>query len=347
MANRTAAGRDRRRIDRRFRPGNGAGGWALDPRLLLSASAALKESMAARAGHHPRAIQHPQPAFRPSARLTPTQEIDTQYAQFLSDFRKVEQDYIASLSQTSSSTVAVSATVTAPYTAGFPTIQVDDPAVFGPQGTFSTPIVATALVGSVSVGKFTLTGSSGNLLTINVAQSSNISLDAGTILTANVTVSAANSAGSIFPSFIINRTGLLGINLVTYFNMLPIRLPKDNAPPHTPTQRGAIQTYVYDQAVGSQPTSLQQALLAIPLPATPGADLQIYDAAVAAAVAQSRQQMLDGVQGIFAGTIRISAPAPANRLGVSLNGGMATGSTGTGLTGTSSTSSSTSGTSGG
>jgi hypothetical protein len=101
--------------------------------------------------------------------------------------------------------------------------------------------------------------------------------------------------------------------------------------PHTPNQRGAIQKYVYEQIAGSGLTSpsLQQLLLAIPLPTTAGADLTIYNAAVASAVEQSRQQVLGGVSQIYAGHLKISAPAPANRLGISANTSGSTGSTST------------------
>jgi hypothetical protein len=339
MAKLSARGADRRRVDRRFRPGAQWTAWSLDQRLLPSGGAALGGghlALAAHAVHHARSVPAPRPTLHSSGRLSPAAEINAQYAQFLADFRVVGKDYVASLSESSSTTVAVSATVTANYTAGSPSIQVDDPAVFGPQGSFSSPVVATALVGSVPVGQFTLTGSSANMVTINVAQSSNTSLNAGTTLTANVPVSASSSAGSIFPSFITNRTGLLGITLVDYFDNLPVKLPIFNAPPHTPTSRGALQTYVYQQAVGSQSTSLQQALLAIPLPMTPGSDLQIYDAAVNNAVQQSRLLTLNGVQQIFAGNLRISAPSPANRLGTSAN----TGSTATSTTSSTGSSSS-------
>ena len=88
----------------------------------------------------------------------------------------------------------------------------------------------------------------------------------------------------------------MAIDLVQYFNSLPLKLPYFNTPPHTPNNRGAIQKYVYDSVAGSGSsststtgtssaqgisafpgvgaTSLQQLLLAIPLPTTTGSDLQ-------------------------------------------------------------------------
>ena len=111
----------------------------------------------------------------------------------------------------------------------------------------------------------------------------------------------------------------MAISLVQYFNGLPLKLPKFNNPPHTPINRGAIQNYVYASVAGSDLTSLQQSLLAIPLPTTGGSDLKIYNAAVVAAVAQSRIRTLNGVSRIYAGRLQIPAPAPNNRFGINAN----------------------------
>ena len=149
-------------------------------------------------------------------------------------------------------------------------------------------------------------------------------------------VSAASSASLIFPSYITSTTAQMGTSLVEYFNNLPVKLPPKNGPPHTPVQNGAIQQYVYASIAGSGMMfpSLEQSLLAIPLPATPGSDLDIYQATVDSVIAQSRQQVLGGVEQIFARKLLISATAPANRLGETLNtgsgGGSATSSTSSG-----------------
>jgi hypothetical protein len=110
----------------------------------------------------------------------------------------------------------------------------------------------------------------------------------------------------------------MAIELVIYFNSLPLKLPFLNAPPHTPNNRGAIQKFVYDSIVGgsSTTTSLQSSLLAIPLPTTVGNDLNIYNASVSAAIEQSRLQTLNGVSEIYARQLYISAPQPRNRFGV-------------------------------
>jgi len=303
----------------------------LDQRLLLSGGVKL--------GLHPEhSVAHVEPlAARASLdakvghrykRLTPAAEINAQYAAFLTAFNQQLDSYVASLNQQSTGTVTVSATVTVAYAAGSPTVEVDDAAVFGPQGTFSSPVLATATVGSAPpIGQFSLTGSSGNSLTIDLANSSSIPMGVGTVLTATVPTSASNSAMLIFPSYITNSTIQMAISLVKYFNGLPVVLPKENAPPHTPVQRGAIQKYIFQSIASSQSTSLQQLLLAISLPTTPGADLEIYQAAVTSAVAESRLQVINGIQQIYARTLLISATQPANRLGEIFNTGTATTST--------------------
>jgi len=127
-------------------------------------------------------------------------------------------------------------------------------------------------------------------------------------------------ATDIFLSYITNRTNQMAIDLVQYFNSLPLKLPFFNTPPHTPNNRGAIQNYVYGSVAGGGTTSLQQSLLAIPLPTTAGSDLQIYNATVASAIEQSLIQTLNGVSEVYAGQLRVSAPSPNNRYGADESG---------------------------
>jgi hypothetical protein len=340
----------RRRIERQCRPvldHTSEGVLALEPRLLLSASSLTSshaarlahraEQTAARASHHAAASRLPK-------RLTPTQEINAQYAAFTTAFNNVLDAYVQSIFEPSTNSVPVSATVTAAYTSPNPTITVSDASVFGAEGTFSPAVKATAFLGTVELGTFTLTGSSPNQVIINVGSSSAINLPVGTVLSANVPVSAQSSAASIFPSYITSSTTLMATTLVEYFNGIPIKLPAKNTPPHTPTQRGALQSFVYQNIAGNLATSLQQTLLAIPLPTTPGSDLQIYQAAVDAAIAQSRQYVLNGITEIYNRTLLVNALAPANRLGQTFNSGSGSstssststsgsGSTGSGTTG--------------
>ena len=120
----------------------------------------------------------------------------------------------------------------------------------------------------------------------------------------------------------------MAINLVVYFNNSPMKLPAFNAPHHTPTQRGALQSFVYQQITGSAPSSLVLSLQSIPLPTVGSSDLTIYNAAVVAAIEQSRQRVLTGVNQIFSGRLKVAAPQPANRLGTLYNTTTTTTTTG-------------------
>jgi hypothetical protein len=132
----------------------------------------------------------------------------------------------------------------------------------------------------------------------------------------------------------------MAIGLVRYFNSLPIKLPPENAPPHTPVRRGALQTFVYQSIVGTMAAtleqsvaggssvSLQQLLLQIPLPTTTGSDLDIYEASVMSAIAESRQQLRDGIALVFKRTLLVDAQPPANRLGIKFNSSSGSSSTG-------------------
>jgi hypothetical protein len=308
----------------RFRPAvteAGSGADVLDRRLLLSGgmatvighgqAAVRPEPKEAHAAHHvkltPKASHpaHPVKVSHTAKLLTPAQEIDAQYAAFLAAFRTVEDSYVTSLTEQSSNTVAVTTTVTAPYVAGAPVIQVDDAAVFGPAGNFNPVVTATASVGGVTIGQFVLNGSSGNQLIVDPSISSDIPLNVGTVLSATVPASAQSSAATIFPSYIQASTYQLAVNLVEYFNDLPIPLPNKVTSSHEPQQPGAIQEFVYQQVAGSGTRSLEQLLATITLPTTPGADLQIYDATVATAVNASRLQTLNAVKQIFTGAWQI------------------------------------------
>jgi hypothetical protein len=307
MAERRKDDGRRRRTAYRFLPEGPSG--ELEPRLLLTTGLrpALSHS-------HVQVARHTAHSGH-SQRITPTAEINAEYAAFVSDFALVEAAYVNSLTSNGTGSATVTATVTSPYTAGSVQIQVDNASVFGANGTFTSPVNATASVGGVTVGTFALTGRSGNLLLVNAAQSSQINLSQGTLLSASVPITAASSAATIFPTYINARAQEMALNLVVYFNNFPLKLPAFNAPPHTPVQRGAMQSFVYQQVAGSGSTSLVRSLQLIPLPATSSSDLTIYNQAVIAAVEQSRQRVVSGVNEIFSGKLKVAAPQPANRLG--------------------------------
>ena len=214
--------------------------------------------------------------------------------------------------------------MTAAYTSGASSIQVNDAAAFFPSGS-TTPVTATATLGSFPIGSFYLTGYSGTTLFVNPTASSPVSLSPGTILTATVTVSGQTSAASIFPSFITSRTNQMAIDLVQYFNSLPLRLPYFNAPPHTPNSRGAIQNFVYGSVAGGGTTTSQQQALVAPPAATIAAGHPLADHGGfrpanlqrdgrVGSSTQSRIQTLNGVSQIYAGRLLVSAPSPKQPL---------------------------------
>jgi hypothetical protein len=291
---------------------------------MLSADSAR----AARHASHVQATSHVAKSHAASSRVTPAQEINNQYAQFQAAYQTVIESYVQTLNQQSTGKVTVSATLTAPYLAGSASMQVDDPAVFGPVGIFASPITATALVGNVPVGKFVLTGSSTTAVTVNTAASDSISLSTGTVLTAQVPTSASSSAASIFPGYIISSTQQLAVKLVSYFNSLPFKLPRMFAFPHQAQRTGAIQQYVFQVAAGASATSLKNSLLSVTLPQTTGGDLQIYNAAIDTAINASRLQMLDGVQQIFAHKLQV-VPTSTSASSTTTAGTSTTSSTGT------------------
>lgn len=312
----------RRRRTVRFRPlvdsSDGLAG-GLDRRLLMSAVPT----------HHHAEVR-PEAAHKAEARVTPKQEVIKQYDLFLSNLYSVESSYVEALNEQSTGTVSVSTTLTAPYTAGSASMQVADASVFGATGAFSPTVTATAQIGSIPVGTFTLLGSQGNQLAISTTQSSNISLGSGTTLTAQVPLSASSSAQSIFPSYIMSGTNELAVNLVAYFNSLPIKLPRFYAIPHYPQRGGAIQQYVYELVDGASSTSLKSTLTAITLPQTPGADLDIYNATVQTAVDASESQMISSVQQIFANKLPVVYTAPSSSGSSSGTGSTSTSSSSTG-----------------
>jgi hypothetical protein len=312
----------------------GEGVLALEPRLLLHAShpASLTSSHVAADADHSAKSHTPK-------RLTPTQEVNLQYATFLNNFNAELVIYAEALTAQSTGFVPVTATVTATYIVNSSAeIQVSNAAVFGPPGPFSysPPLTVSASFGTETFPSFEVLGSSGNNLIVNPNKPPTTNLPVGTVLTANVPTSAASSAMAIFPSYITNSTILLATNLVRYFNNIRIELPPKNTPLRSQEQGGAIQSYVYQNIAGSMATSLQQLLLAITLPATPGPDLQIYQDAAESAIAESNQRILDGIMQIWGRTLLINAQPPVNSLGETFNTGTATPASGS-TTGTTAT----------
>ncbi len=335
--------RQRRRSPFRFRPhvdSAGDGAVALDRRLLLSVAAAkgamvLHRDIQAIPRVHPSAHVSRTPAA--SGRVTPAQEVRKVYSQFLANFQAAETSYVQSLTQQATSTVTVVTTLTTPYLAGSATMNVLDPGVFG-SPTQTSPVTAYAVAGGAQVGVFQIIGISATQVAINTTSSSLVNLAQGTQLTAQVPQTAATSSASIFPGYITSSTQLMAVQLVNYFNSLPFKLPRMFALPHQSQRAGALQQQVYQLVAGSGPVSLRSQLNAISLPQTPGADLQIYDAAVRTVITSSELQMLGDIQQIFANKLPVIPSNNNNNSGLTTTGGTgSTASTGTTGTGTATT----------
>jgi hypothetical protein len=307
----------------------------LDRRLLLSAGVA---SGTHESSHVRPLAQHAarsDAAHKTSSRTTPAQQIDKQYALFLTNFQTVLDSYVQSLTQQSTGVVSVSTTLTAPYLAGTASMQVANGSLFS-SATPSAPVTAFAIVGTTTVGTFSVIGTSGNVLAIDTTAFPAISLANGTTLSATVPTSASSAAATIFPGYIISSTNQLAVNLVSYFNNLPFKLPRMFAFPHQSQRTGALQQYVYQIVAGTGPDSLRTILLAVALPATPGGDLQIYQSTIETAVNASRTEMLSGVQQIFAGKMQVvptslvsSSTSSSGTSSTSSSGSSSTSSTGT------------------
>jgi hypothetical protein len=317
----------RRRRSVRFRPAvdpAGEGAAILDRRLLLSADATkaarapLHKAHAGPLAHH---VTRASSSSSASGRITPAQEINKQYDLFLKNFQNQEALYVQTFSKQASSSRTVRTFLTAAYQPGSLEMQVQDAAVFG-LGVTPSGLSATALVNGSPTGVVSIIGIlSTTTLLINPGASSTPPLPVGTVLTATVPSTATSSAGTIFPSYITASSQQLAVNLVSYFNNLPFKLPRKFAFPHQPQQSGALQQYVAQVVVGASFASLEQTLLVIALPLTPGSDLQIYDNTVTTAVNASRVRMLNGVQQIFANKLPV---IPTNVLSSSSTSGTGT-----------------------
>jgi hypothetical protein len=161
----------------------------LEPRLLLSVLTETNAGglhAAARTGQMARhAVQHAKPALH-LHRLTPSQAVNAAYAAFSAGFANELNNYVNAINEQASNTVTVSATVTTAFNPPSSIILVDNAAGFGPGGTFNPPITANAVLGTVSLGSVTLSGSSGNSLIISNTQPLTTMLPVGTVLTASV-----------------------------------------------------------------------------------------------------------------------------------------------------------------
>jgi hypothetical protein len=112
---------------------------------------------------------------------------------------------------------------------------------------------------------------------------------------------AASDVGNQYLNYVSGRTLSLSRDLVSYFNRLPIRLPRVPGPYHTHRPETAIQFYLAHQIAGQGPQLLLQQLVSQPLPATPGPAAELYVASIENLIEGSRAQVREGVRLLFAG----------------------------------------------
>ena len=163
-----------------------------------------------------------------------------------------------------------------------------------------------------------ITGRSGtNTLIVNPGQSSNASLTPPRGPDGDGhDDQLRSSAAALFPSYIVNRTNQMAIELVQYFNSLPLKLPYLNAPPHTPNNRGAIQTFVYQAITGSSARACSNRSWPSPCRRPPATTCKFTMPPSAPRSSSPASRPSSGVSEVFARQLYISAPQPRNRFGV-------------------------------
>ncbi|RUL84186.1 hypothetical protein [Tautonia sociabilis] len=110
-----------------------------------------------------------------------------------------------------------------------------------------------------------------------------------------------DDVGRQYLSYISQRTLSLSRDLVSYFNRLPIRLPRVPGNYYTERPETAIQLYIANQIAGQGPQLLLAQLLALPLPSSTGNAVDLYQDTVSSIIESSRQQIREGVRLLFAG----------------------------------------------
>ena len=322
------------RTSRQFRPG----GWdPLEDRVVLS-SFGLRQPLQRpamrswdRVPAESRAFTRPSPmasqqvlqlklqqqgrmlqAPSPRVMQTPDAVIDQQYASYQADIAQAANLYLTNLEAGAAQSQSVTLTLTAPYAPGsglFAVDQIDFPA---PSAT--SPIQVAAIVPGVSPRLYQVTGASGDFLTgvqpfnptsggFGGEGATDTPLLAGTLLEAQVAFDSAvvSDVANQYLNYVSQRTLTLSRDLVSYFNRLPIRLPRVPGAYHMPRPETAIQLYLANQIAGQGPQLLLQQMLNLPLPTSTGSAVDLYIASASTIISGSQQQVREGVRLLFAG----------------------------------------------
>jgi hypothetical protein len=314
---------------RRFRPN----GWdALEERVVLSSiglrspidRAAIRaewaQAAADRAANRPPLqaarrqgpIATP-PAFRGSQQFpnpravvhqTPAVVIDQQYAAFSADIAAAVAVYQENLELGAVQSQPVTLTLFSPYNPGDTTLDVGS--LTFPPPTEEAPLILSAILPDGTANPFQATGGGGGILTgvtFLGEEGTDVPLPAGTSLETRIPFDQAvvNDVANQYTNYVSQRTLTLSRDLVSYFNRLPIRLPRLPGPYFTPRPETAIQFYLSNQIAGQGPQLLLQQLLALPLPSSTGSAVDLYVQSASSIIEGSRQQVNEGVRLLFSG----------------------------------------------
>ncbi|QDV39664.1 hypothetical protein [Tautonia plasticadhaerens] len=282
------------------------------------------------------AQQQPRRAFQaPSARLPQSPEvvIDQQYAAFAADIAAAAAGYLESLQVQPPPATETQLTLSEFYIprsgvfvvneTNLPPASPDAPLRVVVQAPGNSPrlyqVTGTGAGILTGVAPYNpLTGEFGGDLGTEIVQNEDgvfnqvvipipeDPLPVGTSLNVEapeVTVPPPNTAdiANQYLGFVNQRTLQLSGDLVTYFNRLPIRLPRLPGAYYTPRPETAIQFFLTSQIAGQEPQILLSQLLAQPLPSSTGDAVDFYNASISTIIENSRQQVRESVRLLFAG----------------------------------------------
>lgn len=250
---------------------------------------------------------------------TPSVVINEQYDRFRADLAGAINQYLRTFDVEPSQTVQL--TLVDGYEPGNGLFSVPS-GISLPPASAEAPLEVAARAPGETPRLYQITGTASGLLT-GVQAYNPLSGGFGSIITAEGTIIPAPDAplpaGSTleivlltpspnvdnlanqYLSFVADRTSRLSQDLVTYFNRLPIRLPRMPGAYHTPRPETAIQFLLANQIAGQGPQLLLQQLTSQPLPSGSDAAVELYLATIDTIVESSREQILEGVRLLFAG----------------------------------------------
>lgn len=287
-------------------------GDALEPRLALARLDRVPG--AARLA----AVVQRTPRHAPQPRLPrPAQVIDEQYASFLADFRRAEKAYLETVVQAIGGIGTVGSNLAQPYSPQTGVFVVEDGTqfqYFQKSDQPFQPFTVAASLNGVSQGVFNVGGVIGNsLVGIQVydpatgafrnPRPTDPSLPVGTTLQASVDFDPSNStAAAEFQTYITQRLQEMAQTLVSYYNRLPLQLPRSPGPtPRLPGPRNAVQLNIFRQLVGaSYQDSLLNSLLSTPLPSTNSPQVvDLYDETTGIVIKNSRRALDEAIRLTF------------------------------------------------